>query len=256
MAQQNIPLDKIKPSPFQNRRDFNKEKLSELADSLIEHDQLQNIVVRKIGDDQYELIAGERRWRAAGLAGIAYLSANVVNVSDKVARELVLIENIQREDLNPIEAAKGIAALKEENGYTQEELAEKLSISRPAVANLLRLLTLTPLVQSLLKDGLLSKAHGKILAALPAGLQNKLGSKAADKGAGVKELERMIKRATSHDSKEGEGDLSRLERLVSERTGANAAITFSGGKGSLRLDYSNLDTLQGLLDQLGVKYDS
>ena len=166
-ADTTLPLSKIKPNPGQPRKDFDQEELDELADSIRQHGVLQPILVRKLGNE-YQIVAGERRYQASKLAGLKEIPAVVRDISDEEVFQLALIENLQRQDLNPVEEAQGYKQLIEQNGWTQEELAKALSKSRPAVANTLRLLDLPKEVQDLLVKGDITPGHARAILAVPS----------------------------------------------------------------------------------------
>lgn len=250
-----IPLDLIVPSPFQARKVFNQEALGELADSMLDVGQIQPATVRPLENGKYELVAGERRWRAAGLAALAWLDCIVRNMSDKEAAKIVIVENLQREDLNPMEEVRGLAKLKVEHGLTQEEIAEQIGMSRSKLANKLRLLQLHPKVQAWVADLSLAETCGRALASLEQGRQLEIASKAVKGNWSLKRVESAIKALKPAENASDSADMARLNRLISEQVGATANVTHTKGKGSLVLSYDSLDALEGILDKLGVKYD-
>jgi ParB family chromosome partitioning protein len=197
-----IPVEQLRPNPHQPRRHFDEESLTALAQSIGAHGLLAPIIVRRDPSDRasYEIITGERRWRAARLAGLRSIASIVRDAQAGEAIELAIIENVQRTDLNAIEEAAGYRQLLEEHGYTQEALAKRIGKSRPAVANALRLLTLPDSVQALVRDGKLSAGHARALAALPHGRARQLADEAVRRGLSVREVER---KSAARDPKNG-----------------------------------------------------
>ena len=189
-----IELDKISPNPNQPRRDFDPESLRELADSIAEIGIVQPITLRKMEDDTFQIIAGERRWRAARLAGLQEVPVIVMEADDRKAAELAMIENLQREDLNPIEEAAGFQSLMETYHMTQEEAASRVGKSRSAVANALRLLSLTPPVAKLVEEGKLSAGHARALLPLSPALQENAAGAVISGGLSVRQTEALAKR--------------------------------------------------------------
>ena len=188
-----LPLSDIYPNPDQPRKIFDEGALNDLASSIREHGVISPIVVNAAPDGRYMIIAGERRYRAAGMAGLTAIPAVVKEYSEREIREISLIENLQREDLNPIEAADAMKQLMDEYHLTQEELANRLGKSRPAIANTLRLLTLAPEVVSLVRDGKLSSGHARTLVPVPKEDQGKLAEECVKNGWSVREMERAVK---------------------------------------------------------------
>ena len=255
---QMLPLDVIHRSPFQPRRTFDQAALNELASSIKRSGLLQPIVVRVRPAGGYELIAGERRWRAAQLAELPHLPALVKDVSDEEASALALIENIQREDLKPLEEAQALVRLREEFGLTHEEVADAVGKSRTAVTNLMRLLNLTPKVRELLEMGQLEAGHARALLTLPEQLQEEAAARVISRKLSVRDTERLAKRLQkgTDDSQPAassrkDADTLALERDLTERLGAPVVIEHgSSGKGTLTVRYSSLDQLDGVLRHL------
>ena len=187
-----IAIGELDPNPQQPRRDFSEERISELAQSIRDQGVLQPILVRHTGGGRYRIVAGERRWRAAREAGLETVPCLIRELDDAQEKEIALIENLQREDLNPLEAAEGIRALMDDGGYTQEMASKRLGMSRPAVANLLRLLALPEEIRNLIRDGQLSAGHGRALAGIEdPEAQLALAREAAEKGYSVREVEQL-----------------------------------------------------------------
>ena len=191
---QEIPVGELDPNPDQPRRTFSPESISQLADSIREQGVLQPLLVAPAGGGRYMIIAGERRYRAGREAGLETLPCIVKDIDVIRQREIALIENLQREDLNPIEAAKGIRALMDQCGYTQEKVSFRLGKSRPAVANMLRLLQLPDEVTEMVKDGLLTAGHARVLAGVNSSAEQlRLAKKAVDEGLNVRQMEQLVK---------------------------------------------------------------
>lgn len=254
-----LRLTKIEPSASQPRKRFDEESLAALADSIRENGLLQPLVVRERENGYYEIIAGERRWRAAKLAGLREVPAVILDADDRKTAELALIENIQREDLDPVELAKGYERLMREFSLTQETVAKTVGRSRSAVANSLRLLELPEEVLGLVGDGALSEGHGKVLlslrekAALPA-----LAAYVAEKKLSVRETEQLVKRknreaeAPEKEPRQTpeEEYLAQVERRVSERLGRIARIGGKKGARRLELSFEDDEDLEDLLRRL------
>jgi ParB family chromosome partitioning protein len=254
---QELSIDALEPGKYQPRTRMDAEALGELAASIKAHGVMQPILVRPIAERRYEIIAGERRWRAARMAGLATVPALVREVPDRQALAVSLIENIQREDLNPLEAAAGIRRLLDEFSMTHAEAAEALGRSRSAVTNLLRLLDLAPPVRELLADGRLDMGHARALLALPVARQIALAREAAERGLSVRDVERRA--AAGEERGRGAGrqlkrdpDVARLEEEVSGRLGTTVEIKAGAKRGSGRLviHYGDLDQLESFLARL------
>jgi ParB family chromosome partitioning protein len=249
-----IDTARIRPGRYQPRTRMDEQALAELAQSIRAQGLLQPVVVRPV-DGGYELIAGERRWRAAQMAGLAQVPAVVREVPDDAALVMGLIENIQREDLNPMEEAAGVQRLIEEFKMTHEQAADAVGRSRSATTNLLRLLKLARPVQELLMRGAIEMGHARALLALDAARQIELANRISAKRLSVRETEALVqsllRAPATHRKKRSDRDLARLEEELSERLGTTVEIR-SGrkGRGSLVLHYSNLDHLEQLLKRL------
>ena len=251
-----IPVEMIRRSPFQPRRKLDAEALEELTRSVRAHGVVQPVVVRPVGEDRYELVAGERRWRAAQGAGLATVPAVVREVSDKVALSIAIIENIQREDLTPLEEARGVARLVEEFSMTHREVAEAVGRSRPAVSNLLRLLDLNEDVRDRLEAGELEMGHARALLGLAGSAQSEAARLVADRGLSVRQTEALVRRLQSasgagEDEEARDPDIGRLETRLGDLIGSEVSIRHGKrGSGSLVIRYHSLDELDGILERL------
>lgn len=250
-----VAIDEVVTSRYQPRRVFDEAALGELAASIRSQGLMQPVVLRPRPQGGFELIAGERRWRAAGMAGLAHIPAVVREVTDEQASAMALIENIQREDLNPLEEAQALDRLKEEFGLTQQQVADAVGKSRVAVTNLLRLLNLSPPVREMLLAGEVEMGHARALLPLPALDQERLARVVASKGLSVRATEALVrdrgKPVKAKPAPVKDADTARLERELSDRIGAPVAILQSGsGGGKLSISYSNLDELEGILSHL------
>ncbi len=255
-----IPLAQIVPNPHQPRKQFNETALAELAASLQTNGLIQPILVRPVGEGQYELIAGERRWRAAQRAGLTDLPAIIRNVDPLTQAQLALIENVQREDLNPVDRASAYQFLMEQLGLTQNELAGRLGEDRSTIANFLRLLELAPAVREKVADGRLSASHAKLLAGLPEAQQLRLSELAITQGLSVRNLERLTQSpagSTPPPSKTPpSAHLQELERSITRQVGVRTQIRSGAkGKGRIVLHYTSLDQFDTLLERLGVQIE-
>lgn len=254
-----LRISSVEPRPGQPRKEFDGEALAQLADSIGEHGVIQPIIVRDAGEGYYEIIAGERRWRASKLAGLTEIPAIVVEADDKKAAELALIENIQREELNPYEEAQAYSELIESFGMTQEALAARLGKSRSAITNALRLLDLPEEVSIYLKSGELSAGHARALLGLKDKSKLKaLSEKIIGRRLSVRETEAAVKRENKLSSYEPENIVStvnvdyigELARKAEELTGRRVRITTSGKKRSVVVDYTDYEDLEQLLIKL------
>ncbi len=256
-----IPLADIQQNPFQPRRRFAEGPLQELAQSIRVQGLMQPVIVRPKGTDGYELIAGERRLRAAGLAGLDAVPAIVREASDEQALALALIENIQREDLGPLEEAEALQRLRDDFGLTQQATADAVGRSREAVANLLRLLNLHPAVRRLLDDGQLDMGHARALLALPSAAQPPAAAQAVAGKLTVRQTEALVRRllaqqrAAQRPSQQNAGqqdaDTEALARELSERLAAPVSIRHTAkGAGRVTIRYASLDELDGILSRL------
>ena len=251
---QDIPLNQLRPSPHQPRTQFDDQAIETLAASLKAQGAIQPILVRRIGG-QYELVAGERRLRAAHAAGLKSLPAVVRDLSDDEAATITLIENIQREDLNPIDEARALRGLADRLGQTHEQIAERVGRARATVTNLIRLLELCPEVQQLVRDGKISMGHARVLVPLPVDRQKKLAQAIQDEDLSVRATERRAKKTKSSSTPEPDPDLTRLQQRLSDHLGCPVTLRSGRKGGSLVLHYSSEDSLQGLLERLGYSED-
>ncbi len=250
---QQLPLDLIQRGKYQPRRDMDPQALEELAQSIRNHGVMQPIVVRPVEGGRYEIIAGERRWRASQQAGLERVPALVREVQDEAAIAMALIENIQREDLNPIEEAVALQRLQQEFQLTQQQVADAVGKSRVSVSNLLRLIALPEEIKTLLSHGDLEMGHARALLGLPADQQVEGARHVVARGLTVRQTEAMVRQWLS--SKEVpkaevkvDPDISRLEQRLAERLGSPVQIKHGHkGKGQLVIRYSSLDELQGVL---------
>ncbi|WP_218314090.1 ParB/RepB/Spo0J family partition protein [Halomonas sp. 18071143] len=251
-----LPLGQLTRGKYQPRRDIQPEALEELADSIRAQGVMQPIVVRPIGPDRYEIIAGERRWRAAQLAELDVIPAVIRHVSDDVALALALIENIQRENLNAIEEALALKRLAEEFELTQQQVADAVGKSRTQVANLLRLLALDPEVQTLLERGDLDMGHARALLSLNSAQQRQVAHEVVNKDLTVRDTEALVKKV--HDTQQSPvasakkvaktADVARLETHLGELLGAPVSIDHGQkGKGKVTIRYTSLEELDGIL---------
>jgi len=251
----NVGVDELQPGKYQPRSHMDQEPLAELAASIKAQGVMQPILVRPIKAGRYEIIAGERRWRAARMAGLTTVPALVKDIPDQQALAAALIENIQREDLNPLEEATGIQRLVQEFGLTHQAVAETLGRSRAAVTNLLRLLELAPPVREMLADGRLDMGHARALLALPLARQIELAREAAHKSLTVREVEARVAEALKSPQPRkprADRDVARLEEEWSDRLGTTVQIKSRGKRGGkLVVAYRTLDELDQFLARLG-----
>jgi len=253
---QEIPIDLLDRGSMQPRIDMRPEALQELADSIKAQGLAQPILVRPaVTRGRFEIVAGERRWRAAQMAGLDAVPAVVRELDDTQATALALIENMQREDLNPMEEARGLAKLREKTECTHQELAEMVGRSRASVTNLMRLMELEEEVQKLLESRDLEMGHGRALLGLAGRQQVKAAQEVAAKGLSVRATERLVKTLNRPKapakSKSVDADVRRLQNDLSEKLGARVAIQQgSGGKGKLTISYNSLEELDGILEHI------
>lgn len=254
-----LPIRQVEPGLNQPRKNFDEEALAELAESIRQHGILQPLTVRRLASGYYQIIAGERRWRAARIAGLTEVPALVIEADDRKVMELGLIENLQREDLNPMEEAAGYKALVEEYGLTQEEAAGRVGKSRPAVANAMRLLALPQEVQWLLEQGVLSAGHGRALLALPTPAEQiHFAELVVRRKASVRETEELVRRAVrqKEDPPAEENPLlpylKEAERRLSTGLGRKVTIAQGRKKGKIELEYYDQEDLEGLLSVLNT----
>ena len=254
-ALRNLAIDELTPGKYQPRSHMEQEPLAELAASIKAQGVMQPILARPLPGGGFEIIAGERRWRAARMAGLTTVPALVKDIPDSQALAAALIENIQREDLNPLEEATGIQRLVQEFGLTHQAIAETLGRSRAAVTNLLRLLELAPPVRALLAEGRLDMGHARALLALPVAQQIELANVAAQQGLTVREVEQRVAaglKGAQPRKPRADRDVTRLEEEWSDRLGTTVQIKPRGKRGGkLVLVYRSLDELDQLLNKLG-----
>jgi|LFRM01.1.fsa_nt_gb ParB family chromosome partitioning protein len=252
-----LPIDELSPNPYQPRRKFDAEALAELADSIKAHGVLQPIVVRK-KDGAYQIIAGERRWRAAKAAGLSTIPALVKQMDDSSMMQVALIENLQREDLNPIEEAVAYRKLMDEFGLTQEELSTAVGKSRPVIANAVRLLNLPQQVQDQLAEGRITAGHARCLLTLPgAQLQTSLADRIVKDGLNVRQTEQLVRRLTENVSRETkrqakrevqDPDAALLAGRLSERLGTKVKLTGTPHKGVIQIEFYAAEDLDRILE--------
>lgn len=251
-----LPVDRLCRGKYQPRQDMHAESLNDLADSIRAQGVVQPIVVRPLGNNQYEIIAGERRWRAAQIAELQDVPVVIRDVPDEAAIAMALIENIQRENLNPLEEATALQRLLDEFDMTHQQAAEAVGRSRAAVSNLLRLQELKDDVKRLLRDGKLEMGHARALLGLSGGQQSEAAHTVVKRGLTVRETERLVQSlnksalSTPKDHRL-DPDIRRFQEELSDRLGAKVDIQHSGkGKGKLTIHYNNLDELDGILKHI------
>ena len=255
-AYQILPIYKVEPNPDQPRRDFDEEELQALADSISVHGVIQPLTVRQMPTGYYQIIAGERRWRAARLANLSEIPVVIVEADDKKAMELALIENLQRQDLNPVEEALGYQALIEEYGLTQEEAAGRVGKSRPAVANALRLLGLSPAVLEKLKNGEMSAGHARAILTLKTEKkQQEAAKKIIALALSVRQAETLCKNMNKEPAPKKEpvfavDYVAECEKSLSKQLGRGVKIVNGKRKGRFELEFYGEEDLQRLLDAL------
>lgn len=253
---QTLPVDVIQRGQYQPRKNFDAESLQELADSISAQGLIQPIVVRAIGEGQHEILAGERRWRAAQLAGLDEVPVIVRKVNDQTAMAIALIENIQREDLNPLEEAQALQRLLDEFGMTHQQVADAVGRSRVAVSNLVRLLDCHDEVKSLVNERKLDMGHARALLALPFEMQAPAAHAVVQKGLSVRATEAMVKKMLQGPVKsvkkpKADADIQHLQQSLSETLGAKVKISHTEkGSGKVEIHYSSLDELEGVLAHL------
>ncbi len=251
-----LPIHKVEPNPGQPRQDFDPEELQSLSESIATHGIVQPLTVRALENGYYQIIAGERRWRAARLAGLKEVPAVIMDADDRTTMELALIENLQRQDLNPVEEALGYQILMEEYGLTQEETAARVGKSRPAVANALRLLGLSPAVLELVRNGKLSAGHARAVLVLKTQkAQEDAAQKIAALGLSVRQAEMMCKNAGKAPAKLPNPTLAvdyvaECEKSLSKHLGRGVKIINGKRKGRFELEFYGQDDLQVLLEAL------
>lgn len=253
-----LPVDLIQRGKYQPRRDMHPEALEELAESIKAQGVMQPIVVRPIGEGRYEIIAGERRWRATQLAGLDRIPAVIRDVPDEAAIAMALIENIQRENLNPIEEAVALKRLQDEFELTHAEVAQAVGKSRTTITNLLRLIALTDEVKTLLEHGDLEMGHARALLTLEPEIQRDIGRQIVARGLSVRQTEALVRNYQDSQNKEKiipdpvvSADVRELQERLSQTLGAGVEIQHGNkGKGKLVISYNSLDELDGILNHI------
>ena len=251
-----LPISQVESCAAQPRKQFDPDALADLADSIRQHGIIQPLTVRKLQSGYYQIIAGERRWRAARMAGLRQVPVVVIEADDRKAMELAMIENLQREDLNPMEEAEGYRTLMEQYGLTQEETSQRVGKSRSAVANALRLLHLSDEVRTLVEEGKLSGGHARALVPLTAELQKKAAAVIIKDDLSVRQTELLVKKLTADKPQKPAKDAGSVDyaaeaaRELSERLGRPCKIVTGRKKGRLELEYYGVDDLNALLDAL------
>lgn len=253
-----MPIEYLQRGKYQPRRDMSPEALEELSNSIKSQGVMQPIVVRPISDKKYEIVAGERRWRASQMAGLDTVPVIIKDVPDEAAIAMALIENIQREDLNPIEEAMALYRLQQEFELTQQEVADAVGKSRSTVTNLLRLMSLKEDVRRMLEHGDLEMGHARAILGLPERLQSQAASSVVARGLSVRQAESLVRKmqqeieATPAEQKtEPNADIKHLEEELSQKLGSAVMIQHTAkGKGKLVIKYNNLDELDGVLAHL------
>lgn len=254
-----LPISQVESCASQPRKQFDPESLADLADSIREHGIIQPLTVRKLQSGYYQIIAGERRWRAARMAGLNQVPAIVIEADDRKAMELAMIENLQREDLNPIEEAEGYQVLMSQYNLTQEETAQRVGKSRSAVANSLRLLNLCPSVRAMVEDGRISNGHARAILPLSPALQEKAADAVIKSDLSVRQTELLVKKLTAEEKDtpavtSGGLEVNYAEEAAKElgtRLGRGCRIVSGRKKGRIELEFYDVDDLNALLDALG-----
>ena len=252
----NLRLSEIEPNRSQPRKDFDDEALAELSDSIAKHGVLQPLLVRPTASGVYQIVAGERRWRAARMAGISEVPVLIRELSDEETDQMALIENLQREDLNAVETAEGYKRLMEKYGMTQEALSEAVGKSRPAVANMLRLLTLPKDVLLLLKDGALSAGHAKAILSAPEASRSQFAERVIKEGLSVRETEKLAskpekpKKAVKKESFPKNSFYREMQVAMKEELGRPVRITEGKNGGFIEIPFYNEDELKAICAQL------
>ena len=253
-----LPISQVESCSSQPRKYFDEEALAELAESIREHGIIQPLTVRKLSSGYYQIIAGERRWRAARLAGLSEVPAIVIEADDRKAAELAMIENLQREDLNPMEEAAGFQSLIENYHMTQEEAAQRVGKSRSAVTNALRLLSLAPSVAAMVEDGRLSAGHARALLTLSPALQEKTAETIVHTGLSVRQTEALVKRLQAEKKEKPQKDpnvvdyTAEAQKELASKMGRGVKIVTGRKKGRIELEYYGLDDLNDLLEALAL----
>ena len=252
-----LPISKVEPRPDQPRDRFDEERLHDLAESISHHGMIQPVIVRKLDNGNYQIIAGERRWRAARLAGLQEIPVRVLQADDRSVSELALVENLQREDLNPMEEARGYKALIEEYGLTQEDAARSVGKSRPAVANAMRLLTLSPAVAELVEKGQLSAGHARALVPIAEpSLQQAAAKEVLDKGLSVRQTEQLAARLQREPKKRPAKSgvhvdyCAEVAERLSQRLGRKVRLVDGRKTGRIELEFYGADDREALIAAL------
>ena len=257
-----LDLDQLVPGRYQPRQRFDEADLAELEQSIRQFGVIEPLVARPLADGSYEILAGHRRWQAAQRAGLNQIPVVVREADDQTAAAIALVENLLRQDLNPIEQGRALRRLREEFGLTQEQLAERLGVSQSAISKTLRLLGLEPAVQILIEEGRLEAGHGKVLLSLPREAQLRLAEQAASEGWSVRELERRrtppAALPRSRTAAPRDPDLVRLEERLRERLTAPVRLRYDAGRGRGRIEigFTTLEECDGILERLGIKAGS
>jgi ParB family chromosome partitioning protein len=256
----NIPTERLMPGKYQSRRNFDQVYIQELAESIKENGIIQPIIARPLEEGDYEIIAGECRWRAAQLANLDFLPCLVRKYTDEQAIAATTIENLQRKDLNPIEEARAYQQFVEEFDYLHDEIAAVIGKSRTKITNSLRLLKLDDRVQEMLESGTLSSGHGKVIAGLPQKIQYEVGQKCTTQDWSVRKLEHTVKSLQQEGSAikhQEDPNITALEKVLSDQMGTEIKFEQDLNKrgGWLKVRYFDNETLAGILDKVGVKYN-
>lgn len=254
-TQKELPIEFLQRGKYQPRQDMSQEALQDLANSIKSQGIIQPIVVRNIGKDKYEIIAGERRWRASQIAGLETVPVVIKNVADEAAIAMALIENIQREDLNPIEEAIALQRLQQEFELTQQEVADAVGKSRTVITNLLRLMNLREDVRTMLEHGDLEMGHARALLGLNGDIQSSAAKAVVGKGLSVRQTESLVRKLQQEKQAkkptEPSADIKQLENELTEKLGSKVLLQHGAkGKGKLVINYNNLDELDGILEHL------
>ena len=246
-----LNISAIKTNQYQPRTTFDEKKLKELSESIKKHGVIQPVLVRQEGTN-YELIAGERRLRASKLAGLKKIPAVVAKISNTQSLEIAILENVQREDLNPLEVSKGYQRLREEFGYTQEQVAKSVGKPRSSIANSLRLLALPPKVQKELEKGTISEGHGKVLLGVEHNKVDQLLESVTREGLSVRALEKLLEEqpSSTKNKKEKSRDELNLESALSSKLGSKVSIEDTKGKGKMVIKYYSYDELDGIIEKI------
>lgn len=251
-----LPISQVESCASQPRKQFDPDALADLADSIRQHGIIQPLTVRKLQSGYYQIIAGERRWRAARMAGLSQVPVVVIEADDRKAMELAMIENLQREDLNPMEEAEGYHTLMEQYGLTQEETSQRVGKSRSAVANALRLLNLCKEVRELVEEGKLTGGHARALVPLTADVQQKAAAIIVKDDLSVRQTELLVKKLTAEKPDKPAKDATSVDyaaeaaRELGERLGRPCKIVTGKKKGRIELEYFGMDDLNALLEAL------